>query len=390
VAKERGLFYIRHKRHNSWVFMYRQLDAETGQRKQFKVTLEGGDMPRREAERKARLLRVAVDAGGNPALEKSRRRTPKPVVEVNAEADKDSVNARLDQFIARYITQRQSERTAKESIALLRLYVRPALGTRKVREVKLGDINDLLDSIVDRKAPVSSNRTLSLLKTAWRWFLERGYCESSPVHAVRKPHPEKPRSRILADHELAKIWVAVEGLGWPFQHILQLLILSGCRRQEVGEACWAEFDLPNKLWHIPGARRKRNIPLTVPLSDMAVTILKTLPRFSGDLLFPASRHGSNRAFSGYSKSKQRLDKLSGVCNWTLHDLRRTTATGLGNLGCRSEIIEGILGHVRKGIERVYQHHALLVERRQALQSWGRHIDQLLHPEMESNVVALTR
>jgi integrase len=256
------------------------------------------------------------------------------------------------------------------------------------------DVHELLDGVIERGAPVGANRTLVVLKSAWRWFMERDErIQSSPVHAVSRPSREVARARVLEDGELVAIWNAVEQLGWPFSPIVRLLALTACRREEVGSARWSEFDLENRLWHIPAARRKHGIALTVPLSDAAMAILQELPRFTGtDLLFPAqlaNRMSPDRPFAGYGKCKRKLDEKSGVSGWVLHDLRRSCATGLGNLAVTSESIERVLGHEKKGVEKVYQRHPLLPERAAALQAWARHLQGLLNPAPESaNVVPL--
>src|SRR5262249_20754519 len=152
------------------------------------------------------------------------------------------------------------------------------------------------------------------------------------------------RDRVLSDAELLKVWRGGEQLGWPFGPITQLLILTGQRRNEVAGARWAEFDLEKRLWAIPRERRKGSVSQNVPLPEKALEILTELPRFGSDYVFPAQRGGRGGHVSGYSVAKRRLDQLSSVTGWRLHDLRRTIATGLQALGARLEVIEEVLGH----------------------------------------------
>jgi integrase len=375
-GKVRGLFYIlQPSGAASWALRYRHKG------KPRKLTLFGVD-GLKEARQRAEEMRGRLAQGQDPAGEKSAQRAalPAPVV------DPDSVNAMLDKYIHHRVSRGLwGPRSEKENSALLARYVRKPWGHRKLADIRRRDVHDLLDGIVERGAPVGANRTLVVLKSAWRWWMERDErIEFSPVAAVSRPYQEKARARVLEDDELVSIWNAVEQLGWPFSPIVRLLALTACRREEVGSARWSEFDFENRLWHLPSSRRKHGIALSVPLSDAALAILQDLPRFSGtDLLFPAqlaNRMSADRPFSGYGKCKRKLDALSGVRGWVLHDLRRTCATRLGDLGTRSEVIELVLGHERKGIERVYQRHPLLPERAAALQAWAHRIERLLNPE----------
>ena len=105
---------------------------------------------------------------------------------------------------------------------------------------------------------------------------------------------------------------------------------------------------------------KTGVAHTIPLSDLALETIETLPRLGDGLLFPANRVGSSNPVSGFSKAKARLDELSGVTGWRLHDIRRSVATGMQRLGIRLEVTEAVLGHTsgsRAGIVAVYQRQA---------------------------------
>jgi integrase len=301
-------------------------------------------------------------------------------------------------FIKKHVKVKQNARTQVETLALLNRFVLPQWGDRKLREIRRRDVFDLMDHIIDAGAPTSANRVLSILKTLYRWALNREYVESSPVAGLEKPTEEKSRDRTLTDSELLAVWRAAEQIDWPYGAIILLLTCTGCRRDEVGGMRWSEIDLERKVWIIPGDRRKAGIAHEIPLSNMAMKVLKLLPRFaSSDYVFPARPRkagGQGRGyFSGWSKGKARLDALSGVKGATVHDIRRTVATKLQTLKIPTAVVEEVLGHVtgsRAGIVRVYQRYKFESEKKAALDKWARYLQGLLNPPEPSNVVPLSR
>jgi integrase len=245
---------------------------------------------------------------------------------------------------------------------------------RKITEIRRADIIALLDDTVDRGAPIIANRTLAVLRKLFNWTIERDLIEASPCAGVRPPAEEKSRDRVLSDDELRKVWKATEELGSPFGNIIQLLILTGQRRDEVGAMEWSEIDLEKGLWTLPRGRVKNDSGHEVPLSPTAVRIIQKLRHISGSK-FVFTTNGK-APVSGYTKAKNAIVEKSGVHEWRIHDLRRTVATGLARLGIALPVIERILNHVSGsfgGIVGVYQRHDYAAEKRAALDSWARQL-----------------
>ena len=141
---------------------------------------------------------------------------------------------------------------------------------------------------------------------------------------------------------------------------------------------WEHLDLRRKVWVIPGVHAKNGKPHLVHLSKPVLAILEAVPR-TGNLVFSGD---GKRVFQGYSKAKARLDCLSGVSDWTLHDLRRTVVSGMARLGVAPHVADKILNHQSgtiSGVAAVYQRHEFLKERKQALELWGDHILLLWRP-----------
>ena len=144
----------------------------------------------------------------------------------------------------------------------------------------------------------------------------------------------------------------------------------------------AEIDMKAGLWTIPSHRAKNGVASLVPLSRDALTVIGGLEhKGDSEKLFPARGNGINGP-SGFSKTMTRIrDAMAKqaerpIPHWTLHDLRRTLATGLQRLGIRLEVTEAVLNHVsgsRAGIVGVYQRHDYFDEKRQALDAWAREV-----------------
>jgi integrase len=130
---------------------------------------------------------------------------------------------------------------------------------------------------------------------------------------------------------------------------------------------WAEVEFDKSLWTISHERMKAGIAHEYPLPEMAIDVLKSLPRFTGPFVFTTT--GGDRAISGFSKMKRRLDASmpEQITPWRIHDLRRSVRTGLGSLPIPSNICELVIAHVQPGMHRVYDLHSYRDEKRRALE-----------------------
>ena len=161
-----------------------------------------------------------------------------------------------------------------------------------------------------------------------------------------------------------------EQIGFPYGPAVQLLILTGARQMEVGKLRWDEIGTDSI--ELPGDRTKNGEPHSIPLSSAARGIVAKLPRVANS---PYLFHGrGNTPVNGWAVAKKRLDELANIPAWTIHDLRRTMATGLQKLGTPLQVTEAILNHVsgsRAGIVGVYQRHDYAEEKRAAFRKLGK-------------------
>jgi integrase len=215
---------------------------------------------------------------------------------------------------------------------------------------------------------------------------------------MRAPAKEQARDRTLSDDELRWFWAACKEIEWPFGPLAQLLLLTAQRRDEVAGAEWSEIDLTKKTWTIPRSKAKNGRAHEVQLSTAAIEILDSLPHVNERMLFTTT---GTTAVSGFSRAKERMRSAMAakrselgegaveIPEWTLHDLRRTAATGMAKLNISPHVVDKILNHTSgtiKGVAAVYNRFAYLEERRAALDAWGRYVEGLITPA-PANVVA---
>jgi integrase len=250
--------------------------------------------------------------------------------------------------------------------------VLPVWEHRNVADLSRRDVLDIIDAIVDRGSVITARRVQSQIHRFFRWCVSRGIIETNPAADLEKPGAETKRDRVLADHELVSGWRAAEQLGWPFGAAIQLLILTGARRSEIGCLHWSEID--GELIKLKGERTKNGEPHDIPLSPAATAILESAPRISGsEYIFTTN---GKDPIGGWHRVKSKLDAIASLEPWRIHDLRRTVATGLQKLGLSLQVVEAILGHIsgsRSGVVGIYQRHNYADEKRGALRAWGQYV-----------------
>jgi integrase len=222
------------------------------------------------------------------------------------------------------------------------------------------------------------------------------------LHAPKAP---AARERILDDYEVKAFWQAAREAAWPFCSIYRLLLLTGARREEVAGMKWSELDLDAGVWMLPGVRTKNGRDHRVPLSPEAIAILDRLGIATikaglgykdGDLVFSTTGHSLPSGFSGAKAALDtRMKAILGARfkDWRIHDLRRTCATGMENLGIDTRVVEAALNHVsgtKAGIVGIYQRADHRDAVKAAFEAWGARVADLVESPPPSNVVPLRR
>jgi integrase len=275
-------------------------------------------------------------------------------------------------------------RSIKEIERIFERYILPELGDRIADAVTRHEITQFIDSI---EAPVMARSVHAQLSSFYGWAMPRlDKLEYNPCLQAGRPNKPAPKDRVLTDEELGALYIIGNDHGLPWGVVVQLLILTGQRRSEVLNADRSEFDLGKSLWTIPAARSKNGVTNLVPLSSQAKEIISNIPIIDGSAkLFPA-RGNAEQCASGVSKAVNRfrgnlceaLEKE--VDHWSLHDIRRTVATGLQKLGVRFEVTEAVLNHKsgsKSGVAGVYQKHDWFEEKTTAMQDWAGEVDRIV-------------
>ena len=285
----------------------------------------------------------------------------------------DQVEDLLEAFIAQHVSR---NRSAYEISRLLHREVGKPWTGKSIHEITKRDVVDLISAIDQRGSPGTANKTLKVIRTFMRWCVGRAVLERSPAEGVPFPAKAVARDRVLNDQELAQVLLAARKMGGPYGCIVELLALTGQRRQEVAATSWNELNLPAQVWTLPKSRTKNAKEHIVHLSEQSVAVLKRRA-VRGPFVFSIL---GTKPFQQFSKAKSQIDDISGVTGWRLHDLRRTCVSGMARLGVAPHVADKILNHQSgtiSGVAAVYQRHEFVSERRRALELWGAHVGEIL-------------
>lgn len=292
------------------------------------------------------------------------------------------------EYIKRYAKQKKKSWRADE--LMLETAVYTEWGKVKVRDLKRRDVIALIDKIAER-TPVRANRVLAVIRKMFNWAVERDVLEHSPCAGVKPPGAEQSRERVLTDAELKAFWngLAESELDELDQAALKLQLLTGARIGEVVGASWSEIDLKKGEWLIPGKRSKNKRESLVPLSSAAMDVLSELLHES-EYVFPRASGGTGHTRIDVITHNLRMALPAfEVERFTSHDLRRTAATRLAELGTPRVVIDAILNHVDRSVSAIYDRHNYANEKRAALEAWARKLEQIVSGK-ESTVTPLRR
>jgi len=301
--------------------------------------------------------------------------------------EKDSLSLRS--VVSDYLAQKIGVKEG--TLRMLRTYLEGPLYLKPLHGVPLDRINrrDIaarLLAVSKASGAPTAIAFRSALSSLFVWAMQMGLTENNPVvNSFKPPRPES-RDRVLTDAELTAIWRALGDD--DYARVVKLLVLTGCRRSEIAGMRWSEFDFYKGTWTLPKGRSKNGLAHTLPLTLLMLEIIDSIPRRDEfDLLF-----GRKHGFTGWSIGKRALDKKLGLKPWTHHDVRRSVATGLANIGVQPHIVEQILNHQsghKRGPAGIYNRSVYTNEVRGALALWSDHVRTLVQGG-ERKVVPMQR
>jgi len=345
----------------TWVYQYQRGTT------QGKVRIgDATAMSAAQAEQRAREERAKRDLGGDPAAERAEARLK----------DKQTLRGVIEDYL-RAKEHELRPMTLREARRFLRLTLAP-LHDIPAHKVLKRDVARIVNGIAQTRnertgKPMKATAAgaLAHLSMALNWAIENDLIEANPASDIKSPRREA-RERVLNDRELAAVWRACDD-GSDASRIVRLLILTGQRRDEISGMREEELDRHDRSWTLPVERSKNKRAHTLILPDMAWQLIGP-PDRKGPL-FGRSEHG----YSGWQGAKKHLDKRSGVTGWTIHDIRRSVATGMAENEIAPQaphIIEAVLNHIsghKGGIAGIYNRASYQREVRIALAMWADHI-----------------
>jgi integrase len=339
----------------TWVFQYK-----AGRRSR-RITIGDARVVSLAKARKAAAdLHARVRLGGDPAGEKAEGRLRAA----------DTMTAALAAYLPHQKTRLKPLSLVQVELHLLK-HCRP-LHTLQLSQIDRRAVATRMNAITTKSGPVEANRVRASLAAFFAWCIREGMTDSNPAAGATQ-RPERSRERVLTDAELKVIWTATAGTT-DYGAIVRLLMLTGCRLAEIGSLRWSEIDGDRIL--LPASRTKNGKAHVVPLSAAARAILDARPRRDDrDFVFGRDQ---NRPFTGWSVSKAAVDERIGAdaANWTHHDLRRTAATKMAELGIAPHLIEAVLNHVsghKHGVAGIYNRATYEPQKKHALDAWADHL-----------------
>ena len=318
------------------------------------------------ADARVRLAEAkkALEAGDDPGLLVAAER------EVSRKAE--TVEELVELYLEKWARPRK--RSAREDERILRRDVVPAWRGRRARNIERRDVVSLLDGIVHRGAPIAANRTLAVVRKMFNFAVSRDLLAANPCLMVSAPARENARDRVLQADELRSFWRALPeaGISLPVQLILKFMLVTAQRKSEVSRAEWREFDLRDAVWTIPAEKAKNGLVHRVPLSALALEILREAREGIGDerWVFRSPRAPGPVHDTAVDHAVKASRERLGAPGLTPHDLRRTAASHMTSLGANRLVVGKILNHAEPGVTAVYDRHGYDAEKREALELWS--------------------
>lgn len=386
-----------------WAFIYtRRSDSRVR-----RVTLgRYPDLTLAEARTRAIKLRSEVEEGADPAN----------VVRIEKAAP--TFGELAEEWIERHGRPNKSAHALRDNLSMLERHINPVIGAIKAEDVTKRDIIKLLDRVAagadarfkrqnkvgssrpaqaedvrildpKRKLSLRPNRVYELVRAIYRWGVGRDIVSADPTIGMKAPvQKEPPRERVLSDDELRKFCARLPAA--PISPSLQIAILLALvTAQRIGEVVGMargelELDGDEPVWTLPASRTKNREGHRVPLSALAVDLIKQAADLASDseFLFPSPKDDQPIGSMAATRAMVRARPILGLDDFRIHDLRRTAATGMAQLGVSPHTISLVLNHVsaRKGTitSAVYVKYSYDAEKRVALDAWGTRLTELVY------------
>jgi integrase len=260
----------------------------------------------------------------------------------------------------------------------------PVIGAVRLVELTRADAAKVIAAVKDRGAPVEALRVAEDLRAFGRWTVGAGLLDRDPLAGMLLPAKSKPRERVLSDDECQTVWRGLDTIRADFATATRLLLVTGQRRGEVVGMRRDELDLKVRIWTLPGERVKNGRKHVVPLSDLAVELIRAALEAAGD---------SPRVFPTIPSADCLTVRINakqfGLERWTVHDLRRTALTKMQELGTSPVVLGAIANHKGGGVTLThYAYYDYGPEKRRALDLWADRLRAIMVNADAAKIVSL--
>ena len=334
----------------------------------------------KEARDVARQIRARVAAGGDPHLDKMKSRQ----------------GITFQKLAEKHQNQhaRKANKSWEQTANLLKSNVFPSFGTRKAKDVTKDDMRRLFRKLAEDR-PVLANQVLAAVSSVYSWALSEDEpdIEVNPTTGIRR-NPTKGRERALTESELRDVWPMLDDFGLVKATALRCVLLTAQRSGEILHMRGEHID--GQWWTMPGKAdeetgwpgTKNHLDHRVPLSDPVMALLQELGLPERGWVFATDR---GKPLGYLSDVTKKISTDLAIARFTVHDLRRTAATGMASMGIDRVTVSRILNHAEGGITALYDRHSYDQQKRHALDAWAGKLLEILSGKMApENVIALER
>lgn len=290
--------------------------------------------------------------------------------------DSSTIEGLVEEYIEKWAKPRK--RSWKEDRRLLDKNVKPLWGKRKAKDITKRDVVLLLEDFVKRDAPIAANRAFACIRRMFNFAVERDIIANTPCTTIKAPSKENQRDRCLSADEIKAFWKALDSasMSQMTKIALKLQLITAQRKGEILGAEWNEINADTCWWAIPENKAKNGIHHRVPLSKLALELIAELKKLNpkSRWLFPSETNKSHMRGESIDRAVRRskgIFEKAEIKHFTPHDLRRTAATHMTEMGISRLVVSKILNHVDSSITAIYDRHSYDLEKKNALEAWGK-------------------
>lgn len=300
----------------------------------------------------------------------------------------------LQEYIDKHLATKCRPSTQREVSRSLRSNFLQSWAAIPIDQITAFQVSEIIDAKIADDKPSAAIHAHADIKAFFAWCVARKMIKASPADTIPTPAAKGKRKRSLNAHEIQAVWLATEKEVNPIGKLVQLALVTGQRRGEIAGMRWDELHIKHGYWEIPGSRTKNGLDHIVPLSFLAIAIIDSvtktpMPMQPGDteirfspFVFPAQRLPA-KPISDFSDTKERLDRLAAIAPWCIHDLRRTMATGLGEIGILPKPKKKLFNHAENEVHDTYDRFEYFKERCEAMHLWALYVKKAIAGQIET-------